>query len=62
VEVVMLQILALRAGFNEGYFSAGLGLNLTFFSLNLTMFGSELSTEPGLRPVYNLLLGLEFRY
>lgn len=62
VEVVMLQILALRAGFNEGYFSAGLGLNLTFFSLNLTMFGSELSMEPGLRPVYNLLLGLEFRY
>ena len=62
VEVVMLQILALRAGFNEGYFSAGLGLNLSFFSLNLTMFGSELSTEPGHRPVYNLLFGLEFRY
>jgi len=61
-EVVVLQILALRAGFNEGYFSAGLGLNLTYFSLNLTMFGSELSTEPGLHPVYNLLVGLEFRY
>ena len=61
-EVVVLQILALRAGFNEGYFSAGLGLNLTYFSLNLTMFGSELSTEPGLHPVYNLLVGLVFRY
>ena len=61
-EVVVLQILALRAGFNEGYFSAGLGLNLTYFSLNLTMFGSELSTEPGLHPVYNLLVGFEFRY
>ena len=61
-EVVVLQILALRAGFNEGYFSAGLGLNLTYFSLNLTMFGSELSTEPGLHPVYNLLVGLVFKY
>jgi hypothetical protein len=62
LEVVMLQVLALRAGFNEGYFSAGLGLDLTIFRLSLTMFGSELSTEPGLRPVYNLILGLEFRY
>jgi hypothetical protein len=62
VEMVMLQILSLRAGFDEGYFSAGLGLDLSVFKLNLTMFGSELSTEPGLRPVYNLLVGLEFRY
>jgi hypothetical protein len=62
VEMVMLQVLSLRAGFDEGYFSAGLGLDLTIFRLNLTMFGSELSTEPGLRPVYNLLLGLEFRF
>jgi hypothetical protein len=62
MELVMLRILSLRAGFDEGYFSAGLGLDLTIFHLNLTMLGSELSTEPGLRPVYNLLAGLEFRY
>jgi hypothetical protein len=55
-------VLFRSAGFNEGYFSAGLGLDLTIFRLSLTMFGSELSTEPGLRPVYNLILGLEFRY
>jgi hypothetical protein len=62
VEVVMLDILSLRAGFGDGYFSAGLGLNLTVFRLNLTMYGSELSTEPGLRPAYNLLVGFEVRY
>ena len=62
VEVQLLQILALRVGFDEGYFSAGAGLNLGVFRLNLTMYGSELSLEPGLRPAYNLILGLEFRY
>ncbi|HET6484928.1 MAG TPA: hypothetical protein VFH83_00825 [Spirochaetia bacterium] len=62
IEFQLLQILALRAGFNEGYFSAGAGLNLSVFRLNLTMYGSELSLEPGLRPAYNLIVGLEFRY
>ncbi len=62
VEFQLLQILAVRAGFYQGYFSAGVGLNLTIFRLNLTMYGSELSLEPGLRPAYNLILGLEFRY
>ncbi len=62
VEAVLLQILSLRGGFGQGYFSAGLGINLTAFTFNVTMYGSELSTEPGLRPAYNLLTGLEFRY
>jgi hypothetical protein len=62
VEAVLLDILALRGGLGDGYFSAGLGLNLTAFRLNVTMYGSELSTEPGLRPAYNLLVGFEFRY
>ncbi len=62
VEAVLLKVLALRAGFGDGYFSAGLGIDLTAFKFNVTMYGSELSTEPGLRPAYNLLAGLEFRY
>jgi hypothetical protein len=61
VEVSMLSILDVRAGFNEGLLAAGLGLDLYYFKLNLAMFGSELSTEPGLQPVYNLQLGFEFR-
>lgn len=60
-EVVLLDSLALRFGFAQGLFSAGLGIDLSFFSLNLSMFGQELSTEPGLAPTYNVVLGTEFR-
>jgi hypothetical protein len=62
IELTVLRILALRAGLGDGYFSAGAGVNLTMFQLDLAIYGNELSTEPGLRPVYNLMLGLEFRY
>jgi len=62
VELTILRILALRAGLDDGYLSAGIGLNLTAFQLDFAMYGSELSLEPGLHPVYNLSLGLEFRY
>ncbi len=61
-EVTLLDVLALRAGFGDGYFSAGLGFNLTAFRLDLTMFGRELSLEPGLRPSYNLIMSMAFRY
>jgi hypothetical protein len=61
VEATLLEILAVRAGFSRGLFSAGLGLDLTVFELNAAMFGSELSSEPGLRSQYNLVLGVEFR-
>ncbi|RKX82442.1 MAG: hypothetical protein DRP57_09870 [Spirochaetes bacterium] len=59
-EIVLLEILSIRAGFNEGLFSAGLGIDLSLVSISLSMFGSELSPEPGLRPVYNLLIGIDF--
>ncbi len=60
-EITMLSILDVRIGFNEGLFSAGLGLDLYYFKLNMAMFGTEQSTEPGLQPVYNLQMGFEFR-
>ncbi len=60
-EVTVLEILNVRAGFYEGLFSAGLGLNLHYFTLDAAMFGTELSTEPGLHPVYNIQLGVSFR-
>ncbi|MCD6121989.1 MAG: hypothetical protein J7K04_09150 [Spirochaetales bacterium] len=59
-EIVLLEILSIRAGFNEGLFSAGLGIDLSLVTISLSMFGSELSPEPGLRPVYNLLIGIDF--
>ena len=61
-EVTLLDVLAVRAGFGDGYFSAGLGFNLTAFRLDLAMYGRELSGEPGLRPSYNLIMSMSFRY
>jgi hypothetical protein len=61
-EATLLNVLAVRTGFGNGYFSAGLGLNLTAFRFDITMFGRELSTEPGLRPSFNLILSTLFRY
>ena len=60
-ELVLLDILSFRGGFNQGLFAAGLGMDLTVFQLSFSMFGNELSGEPGVRPIYNILLGLDFR-
>ena len=61
VEATLLQVLSIRAGFSEGLFAAGLGIDMSFVELSAAMYGTELSMEPGLRPVYNLIFGLEFR-
>lgn len=61
IELTLLEILSLRGGFYQGLFSAGLGMDLTYGRVNLTMFGRELSNEPGLYPVYNVLVSVEFR-
>ncbi len=61
-EFSMLEILSLRAGVSEGLLSAGLGVDLNFAKFNLAMYGSEESIEPGMQPVYNVIIGLEFRY
>ncbi len=60
-ELRMLEILMIRGGFNQGLFAAGLGLDLTIFGINIAMYGTELSAEPGLRPVYNVQIGIDFR-
>ncbi|MBN1798823.1 MAG: hypothetical protein JW822_09610 [Spirochaetales bacterium] len=62
VEVVFLEVLAVRVGFYQGLFSAGLGIDLTIFQLDVSMFGSELGLEPGLLPTYNVMIGLKFLY
>jgi len=62
VEVVLLDILSLRAGIRDALPSAGFGIDLSAFSFSLAMYGSELGLEPGSRPVYNLLVSLDFSY
>lgn len=61
-EVELLEILSIRAGLNEGLLAGGLGIDLNFAKLNLAMYGTEQSIEPGIQPVYNVIIGLEFRY
>ncbi len=61
-EFRMLEILSLRTGLYQGLLAAGLGVDLNFATLNMAMYGTEQSLEPGMQPVYNVILGLEFRY
>lgn len=60
-EITLLRILDLRAGFYQGLFSAGFGVNLKYVEIDTAMFGNELSTQPGVAPVFNILLGISFR-
>ena len=60
-ELRMLEILMIRGGFSQGLFAAGLGIDLTIFGINIAMFGTELGSEPGIRPAYNAIVGIEFR-
>ncbi|MBI9108249.1 MAG: hypothetical protein JEZ04_15975 [Spirochaetales bacterium] len=57
LEITMLDILDIRLGLAEGLLNAGFGLDLQIFTLNAAMFGSELSSQPGTNPVYNLVVG-----
>jgi hypothetical protein len=40
-------VLAIRAGINQGYFTAGLGVDLRFFTLDLSTYAEEMSLNPG---------------
>ncbi len=61
-ELVLLEILSLRAGIQDALPAAGFGLDLQVFDLSLAMYGKELGLEPGSRPVFNLILALDFVY
>ncbi len=60
-DISLLEIFSLKVGFYEGLFSAGLGLDLHFVRFQAAMFGSERGVEPGQNPVYNVIVGFEFR-
>jgi hypothetical protein len=62
IELKLLQIVSLRAGYYQCLPSAGLGLDFTLFAINFAYFGREMSSEPGGAPVYCYSMGLEFKY
>lgn len=61
-EARVLDILYLRIGIQEALLSAGVGVDLHIFTINIAAFGTELGLEPGSWPVYNLLMTVDFRY
>ena len=62
LELRVLDIVSLRAGINETLLSAGAGIDLGVFKLNVAAFGRELGLDPGNRPYYNLLVDFDFKY
>jgi hypothetical protein len=62
VELVVLNVLSLRAGISDALPAAGFGLDLTFARLDCSIYGRELGLDPGIQPVYALDMSLLFRY
>lgn len=61
-EVVILDVISLRAGISEMYLTTGLGVDLSLCKIDLAMYGQELGLEPGKRPLLNIALSLSFEY
>ena len=57
------KVLALRAGINDMYPAAGIGLNLgKKFKTDFSVFGKELGFEPGSNPQLNVGLSMSIKY
>lgn len=61
-EATLLDILSLRAGIKDALPTAGFGIDLEAFTFSLAMYGEELGLDPGSRPVFNMLVALDFKY
>jgi hypothetical protein len=61
-ELVLLNVLSLRAGIADALPAVGFGLDLSFMKIDFALRGKELGLEPGMNPTYAVDLGLLFRY
>lgn len=62
LETRILDIVRFRAGIADALLSAGMGFDLSVFTVNLAVFGAELGIDPGDRTCYNLLVDFSFKY
>lgn len=62
LEVKVLNALSFRFGLTDALPAFGIGLDLSFVTLDLAIRGKELGLDPGVQPTYALDLGLLFRY
>lgn len=61
-EMILLDVVSLRAGINESYAALGLGLDLSILSLDVAMYGSELGIDPGARPLLNMEVSMAIEF
>jgi hypothetical protein len=62
VEIRILDALSFRFGLTDALPGFGMGLELSFVTLNFAIRGKELGLDPGVQSTYALDLGLLFRY
>jgi hypothetical protein len=60
MEITLLKAVKLRAGFYQLLPSGGISLDLAFLTLDMAVFGRELSTQPWGTPVYGYMAGIRF--
>jgi len=61
-ELVLLDVVSLRAGISDAYLSSGLGLDLSVCQIDFAMYGTEMGLDPGRRPLLNMVLSVGFVY
>ena len=61
-ELVLHRVLSLQFGISELYPQFGIGLDFTYFNLNLSVYGKELALDPWKRPLINIEIGIHFDY
>jgi hypothetical protein len=61
LEIKVLNALSFRFGLTDALPAFGMGLNLSFVTLDFAIHGKELGLDPGVQPAYALDLGLLVR-
>jgi hypothetical protein len=61
-EVILFNILSLRAGMNQMLPAAGIGIDAKALKIDAAIYGKELGRDPGRLSTYALDLGILFRY
>lgn len=59
-ELVFHRVLSVRFGIMDLYPQLGIGLDFTYFTIDFSAYGKELSLTPWQRPIINIEIGIRF--